>query len=320
MVPDITLDPVPSWSPEEASAVAIARVQSELHAPAGRLLSKSTQLYVYRTGLARGVAGENHLVWQVEVVGGRREAEAEGAMALFGEKYGEVVRTITIGDPAHRYSYELCGGTHLERTGDVGAFIIVSEGSAAAGVRRIEAVTGRGAYEFIARRLKILKTAAASLKAGMEDVPVKVESLQDELSAARKQLAAARTELALANFNQQLAGIETVNGVRLLVSQVSGVDKETLTSLADAFRAKYPENGVCVIASTSADSVIVMAAVMQDLIKRGIKAGEIVSLVSKQLGAGGGGAPHLAFGGGKDLSKLPAALESVKAWLAEKTR
>lgn len=258
----------------------------------------------------------------------REQAIAEGAMALFGEKYGDVVRTITIisdetnGEVnAHeRYSYELCGGTHLERTSDVGAFIIVSEGSAAAGVRRIEAVTGRGAYDYISRRLKTLKNAAASLKTSVDEIPARVDGLQEELSITRKQLGAARTELALANFNQQLAGIETVNGVRLLVTQLSGVDKETLSRLADSFRAKYPENSVCVVASTNGENATIMAAVMQDLIKRGIKAGEIVSLVSKQLGAGGGGAPHLAFGGGKDLSRLPAALASVKTWLSEKTR
>jgi alanyl-tRNA synthetase len=257
----------------------------------------------------------------------REEAISEGAMALFGEKYGEVVRTISIlpGDgrsdkPQDKYSYELCGGTHLSRTSDVGAFIIVSEGSAAAGVRRIEAVTGRGAYELISRRFKALKAVASSLKTSVEDVPAKVEILQDELSAAKKQLAASRAELALSNFNQLLPNIEMIGSIKLLVTKVSGVDKDTLTRLSDAFRAKYPENGICVIASTSADNVVIMSAVMQDLIKRGIKAGDLVSHISRQLGAGGGGAPHLAFGGGKDLTKLDAALASVKTWLAEKNQ
>jgi len=268
----------------------------------------------------------------------REEAIAEGAMALFGEKYGEVVRTISIMDAdlesdktddtelmgtSHKYSYELCGGTHLTRTSDVGVFIIVSEGSAAAGVRRIEAVTGRGAYELIAKRFKSLKGIASMLKSSVDEAPVKVEVIQDELAAAKKQLAAARTELALLNFNQQLGAIErvpygTVGEVKLLVTKVQGIDKETLTKLADAFRAKYPESGVCVIASIHADNVIIMAAVMQDLIKRGIKAGDLVGHVSRQLGAGGGGAPHLAFGGGKDIAKLPEALDSVKGWLTAK--
>jgi alanyl-tRNA synthetase len=261
----------------------------------------------------------------------REEAIAEGAMALFGEKYGEVVRTITIGstggsgggsasgEQAERYSYELCGGTHLDRTSDVGAFLIVSESSAAAGIRRIEAVTGRGAYELVAKRFKTLKTVAATLKSSLDEVPVKVEALQDELSAAKKQLAAVRAELALSTFSAQLANVETVSGVHLLVTQMAGLDKETLTKLSDAFRARFSENGVCVIASTG-EAVTVMAAVTQDLVKRGVKAGDLVGQISRQLGAGGGGAPHLAFGGGKEAAKLPEALAGVGSWLAEKVK
>jgi alanyl-tRNA synthetase len=246
----------------------------------------------------------------------RQQAVDEGAMALFGEKYGEVVRTITIGD---KYSYELCGGTHLDRTSDVGAFLVVSESSAAAGVRRIEGVTGRGAYELVARRFKLLKQAAAALKSAVEELPQKAEQVQDELSAARKQAAALKTELALSTFNTQLSNVQTVGGIHLLVMELPGVDKETLSQLADTFRNKYPESGICVIATGSGGQVIVMAAVTQDLIKQGIKAGDLVGHVSRQLGAGGGGAPHLAFGGGRDASKLPEALTSVRAWVEGKT-
>ena len=244
-------------------------------------------------------------------------------MALFGEKYGDVVRTITI-SPAHeqqeRYSYELCGGTHLERTSDVGMFLIVSEASAAAGVRRIEAVTGRGAYELVAKRFKVLKAAASTLKSSLEEAPLKIDALQDELNSSKKQLAAARAELALSSFNQQLSQIEKLGLVNLLVTQLAGVDKDSLTKLADQFRAKFAENGVCVIAVPSAGNVTVMATVTQDLIKRGVKAGDLVGHISRQLGAGGGGAPHLAFGGGKDASKLAGALESVRPWLEGKVK
>ena len=250
----------------------------------------------------------------------RQQAVAEGAMALFGEKYGEVVRTITIGDPQHRHSYELCGGTHLERTSDVGAFLIVSESSAAAGVRRIEAVTGRGAYGLVARRFKMLKQAAGVLKSAVEEVPQKAEQVQDELAAARKQVAALKTDLAMKAFSDQLSAAETIKGVRLVAMELPGLDKETLGRLADTFREKYPENGICVIATVSAEQVIVMAAVTQDLIKRGIKAGDLVGHVSRQLGAGGGGAPHLAFGGGRDAAKIPEALASVRAWLEAKIK
>ncbi|MEJ5225296.1 MAG: DHHA1 domain-containing protein, partial [Anaerolineales bacterium] len=250
----------------------------------------------------------------------REEAIAEGAMALFGEKYGEEVRTITIGDPDERHSYELCGGTHLERTSDVGAFFIVSESSAAAGVRRIEAVTGRGAYDLAARRFKALKTAAGLFNTSPEDVPAKIEALQSELSAARKQAAALRAELALSTFNTRLEQIAQVNGVSVLAVQMDGLDKDTLGRLADRFRERYAEQGVCVIGTVNGENITVMVTVTQDLIKRGVKAGDLAGHVSRQLGAGGGGAPHLAYGGGRDASKLPEALASVTNWLTDKLK
>jgi alanyl-tRNA synthetase len=266
----------------------------------------------------------------------REEAIAEGAMALFGEKYGETVRTMTIAPTAPgsfssstaerseeqsgRYSYELCGGTHLERTSDVGAFIITSEGSAAAGIRRIEAVTGRGAYELIARRFKATKKAAALLSATPEELPVKVENLQDELAELRKELTSLRRDSALSTFNQQLANVQTVNGVNLLAVEIPDLDKDALGKLADTFREKYPENGICVVASPAENNVVVMATVTQDLIKKGLKAGDLVGHISRQLGAGGGGAPHLAFGGGKDTSKVGQALDSAASWIQDKMK
>jgi alanyl-tRNA synthetase len=267
----------------------------------------------------------------------RQQAVAEGAMALFGEKYGDVVRTITIyrstfrsvggltpdkaGVVEDRYSYELCGGTHLDRTSDVGAFIIVSESSAGAGVRRIEAVTGRGAYELVAKRFKLLKQTAVTLKSAVDEVPQKAELVQEELATARKQAAALKTELALSTFNLQLSNLSTVKGVNLLSMEIPGADKDTLGKLADKFRQKYPANVVCVIGTVSGEGqVIIMATVTQDLIKKGLKAGELVGHVSRQLGAGGGGAPHLAFGGGRDAGKLSEALASVRTWVEGKIK
>lgn len=262
----------------------------------------------------------------------REEAIKEGAMALFGEKYGETVRTLTIAptdldssstavrSEQKRYSYELCGGTHLERTSDVGAFIITSEGSAAAGIRRIEAVTGRGAYELIARRFKAAKKTAALLSATPEELPVKVENLQDEVAELRRELANLRAELALASFNSFLASKQVVNGINLLTAEIPGVDKDTLGKLADKFREMFPENGVCAIATAGENNATVMAAVTQDLIKKGLKAGDLVGHISRQLGAGGGGAPHLAFGGGKDVEKVGEALASVPKWVEERMK
>jgi alanyl-tRNA synthetase len=250
------------------------------------------------------------------VVKSRLQAVNEGAMALFGEKYGDTVRTITIGD---KYSYELCGGTHLERTSDVGVFLIVSESSAAAGVRRIEAVTGRGAYELVSKRFKVLERAASELKSAVDDVPQKANLIQEQLSEARKQVATLRTDLALSVFNGQLTSLTEVKGVHLLVLELALANKDTLGKLADKFREKVPENGICLIGTISDEGqIIIMAAVTRDLIKKEIKAGDLVAYVSRQLGGGGGGAPHLAFGGGKQAAKLPEALGSVRAWLEGK--
>jgi alanyl-tRNA synthetase len=203
----------------------------------------------------------------------------------------------------------------------VGAFIILSEGSAAAGVRRIEAVTGRGAYELIARRFKLLKQAAAQLKSGLDEVPQKTGELVEEMAAVRKQVTSLKTEKALDDFTVKLENPEKIGTVQLVTANLPGTDKETLGKLADSFRQKYPQTGVCVIGTVSPEGqVIVMAAVTQDLIKKGIKAGDLVGHVSRQLGAGGGGAPHLAYGGGRDATKLPDALASVKDWIAEKNK
>jgi alanyl-tRNA synthetase len=267
----------------------------------------------------------------------REDAIKEGAMALFGEKYGETVRTITIADfdnleekeanlhptasaEHNRYSYELCGGTHLERTSDVGAFLITSEGSAAAGIRRIEAVTGRGAYDLIARRFKTLKQTAGLLKSSIEEIPHKIESLQEEVTDLKKELVSMLTQSALSTFDQKFSQVQQVKGVNLLIVEIPGLDKDALGKLADAFREKYPENGICVVASPAENNVIVMATVTQDLIKQGFKAGDLVGHISRQLGAGGGGAPHLAFGGGRDVDKIGEALASVPKWVEAQSK
>ncbi len=246
----------------------------------------------------------------------REDAIAEGAMALFGEKYGETVRTITITMPfssvpgAHvmtpeaelrteiyptatveqldKYSYELCGGTHLERTSDVGVFIIVSEGSAAAGVRRIEAVTGRGAYELIARRFRILKETAAELKSSLDEVPQKVEGLLDEVSDLKKELSALRASQAMSAFSAQLSGVRDVNGVNVLVTEVPNANAETLRTLADKFREKYPTQAAAVFATGET----VLAVLTEDVAKRGLKAADLITAI----GGRGGGRPNMAQG------------------------
>ncbi len=250
----------------------------------------------------------------------REEAIAEGAVALFGEKYGEIVRTVAIAPPAEEtpLSYELCGGTHLERTADAGIFLITSESSAAAGVRRIEAVTGRGAYELVSRRFRLLDQIAGMLQTALDETPQKVEQIQQELLATRRQLAALKADLAVRSFEAHWSQAVTVGDVLLLSCTLNEMDKDTLTTLADRFREKQPQRGVCVIASVNGEQVLLMAAVTHDLIRRGIKAGDLVAYLARQLGAGGGGAPHLAFGGGRDATRLPEALASIRSWLEER--
>jgi alanyl-tRNA synthetase len=243
----------------------------------------------------------------VKVTKSLDEAKKEGAMALFGEKYGEVVRTISImEDEQDKYSYELCGGTHLDRTSDIGAFLIVSEGSAAAGVRRIEAVTGRGAYELIQKRFKTLKQTAGSLKTSLDEVPAKVDALQDEVSELKKELAALRTQAALSTFNSLLANVQTVKDVNILAVEIPNADVDTLRSLADKFREKYPKNGAAVLVT----GTTVIATVTEDVVKRGVKAGDLIT----GIGGKGGGRPNLAQGSlagdvKEALAKLPKVVE-----------
>jgi len=242
------------------------------------------------------------------------EAKKEGAMALFGEKYGEIVRTVSILDSdsllsektESKYSFELCGGTHIDRTSDIGAFIIVSEGSAAAGIRRIEAVTGRGAHELIQKRLKTLKQTAGALKSAVDEIPAKVEALQDEVSELKKELANLRAQSALAMFQSLLANVQTVKDVNVLGVEIPNADVDTLRSLADKFREKHPKNGAAVLVTGST----VIAVLTEDVVKRGLKAGDLIT----GIGGKGGGRPNLAQGSltgdaQSALAKLPKVLE-----------
>jgi alanyl-tRNA synthetase len=245
-----------------------------------------------------------------------QQAISEGAMALFGEKYSENVRTISIGDEKP-FSYELCGGTHVSETGDIGLCLITSEGSVASGIRRIEAVTGRAAYELVQRRFRLLKETASSLAASVEDVPQKAQALLEEQSALRKQISALRREMSLVEFNQQLEKVSIIAGVPVMAAEIPGADTDTLRLMADLFRTRHP-SGVVVLATISDDRPQLIAAVTEDLVKRGLHAGELVKVVAAPLGGSGGGRPTLAQAGGKDPSQLPQALADVPAWVEKK--
>ncbi len=275
----------------------------------------SEQLERIEAGINRNVLGNYALKIVSKPL---QQAISEGAMALFGEKYGETVRTITIGGDSP-FSYELCGGTHLDETGDIGMCLITSESSVASGIRRIEAVTGRAAYELVQRRFRTLKETSQALEARPEEAPSKALGLQDELSAARKQIQSLRREIAQAEFARQMDNVPLAKGVPLLTATLPDADADVLRGLCDLFRQKHPSS-VAVLASVTDGRPTVIAAVTEDLVKRGLNAGELVKFVAAPLGGGGGGRPTLAQAGGKDASKLPEALASVAGWIESKIK
>jgi len=240
----------------------------------------------------------------------RETAIAAGAMALFGEKYGATVRTIQIGEE-EIFSFELCGGTHVMETGDIGPFLVVSEEAAAAGVRRIEAVTGRAAFDLLQQRMGALENVATYLKANPAEVDRKVLALLDEHQSAQKEIARLRRELAQRELETLLGGMERVSDVPVLTGSIKHVDAETLREMTDWFRARVP-SGVVVLGSVFDNRPHFVASVTEDLVKRGLDAGQIVKAVAKVVGGGGGGKPTLAQAGGKDPTRIHEALAQVK--------
>lgn len=243
------------------------------------------------------------------------EAISEGAMALFGEKYGEVVRTITIGNHG-TFSYELCGGTHVDDTGDIGTFIITSEGSTAAGIRRIEAVTGRAAYDLILRQTSILKTVAGKLSASIETVTEKIDNLQYEFENLRKENTRLKQLIAKDFFLTNLMKVKEIDGVPVHGLILPGADNEALRSMTDLFKDKYP-TGVVVVSSIIDDKPMLVASVTEDLVARGIHAGQLIKYLAGFIGGGGGGKPTLAQAGGKDGEKLPVAMSKLYDYVRE---
>jgi alanyl-tRNA synthetase len=243
-------------------------------------------------------------------------AIAEGAMALFGEKYAENVRTITIGGESP-FSYELCGGTHVRETADIGTFLITSESSVGAGLRRIEAVTGHGAYDLIRRRFSILEETAQLLETNPEQVVDKTENVLSQLDQARKQVSSLRRERSAQDFNRQIEDVPQVKGVPVLVASMLNADAETLREMSDRFRQQYPTS-VALLASVSDGRPVLIAAVTEDLVPRGLHAGELVKYAAQPLGGSGGGRPTLAQAGGKHPDQIEEALAMGREWIQEK--
>ncbi len=252
------------------------------------------------------------------------EARAEGAMALFGEKYGDQVRTISIGGgnsnsngtSGSRYSYELCGGVHVKETGQIGTFVIVGEGSTSAGVRRIEALTGHEALNYLQHTLDSLHGIADRLNTTPDTVYDRVVALQDELAEARRQIARLRRDLAKVEFDKALTTVEDINGVPAMIAQFDGVPADTLREMSDWFRSKV-RNGVFVGASVIDDKPQLLAVVSDDLTKKGLHAGNLIKAAAAIVGGGGGGRPNMAQAGGKDAERVSEALETARQWIAE---
>ncbi len=242
-------------------------------------------------------------------------AKAEGAMALFGEKYAEDVRTINIGEGEARYSYELCGGNHVPDTAVIGTFHITQETSVAQGVRRVEAVTGRAANQFTAVRLNILHTISKNLGVVPEDAPTRIAALQGQLRALQQEREKMQRQMARIEF--QNLQTQNLDGAHVLIARVGGADMDTLREMTDWFRDQNPQGGVVVLGTVSPDEKpLLVAAVTKDLTDK-LHAGNIIKDIAAMVGGGGGGRPTMAQAGGKDPAKLDEALARAEALIHE---
>ncbi len=240
-------------------------------------------------------------------------AKAKGAMALFGEKYGDTVRVLTMGDG---FSVELCGGTHVNRTGDIGLFRIISESGVAAGIRRIEAITGVKALELFDEVETLVDTASRSLKTNRDSLVEKLEALVAQNRKLEKDLAQLKTKLATAGSGDLSAQARDVGGVKVLALNLEGADAKSLRDTVDQFKNKLG-TAVVLLAAIEGDKAALVAGVTQDITGR-VKAGDLMGYVASQLDGKGGGRPDMAQGGGTNLAALDSALASVVPWVQEK--
>ncbi|MBD1888315.1 alanine--tRNA ligase [Coleofasciculus sp. FACHB-SPT9] len=239
------------------------------------------------------------------------EAKAKGAIAMFGEKYGDEVRVLDV--PG--VSMELCGGTHVHNTAEIGLFKIVSEAGVASGVRRIEAVAGPAVLEYLNVREKVVKDLSDRFKVKPEELPDRITNIQNELKASQKQLEALKAELAFAKSDQLLSTAETVGDFKILVAELGDVDAESLKNAAERLLQKLGNGAVFLASIPEADKVSLVAHFSPEVNKKGLQAGKFIGAIAKICGGGGGGRPNLAQAGGRDPSKLKEALESARTQL-----
>ncbi len=244
------------------------------------------------------------------------EARAEGAIALFGEKYSDTVRTIRMGDGDGPYSYELCGGLHVARTQAIGQFRILSEGSVSAGVRRVEAVTGRAAQSFVQDALAQLGDLARLLGGGRRELPERLVALQEELGDSRRELGALRRELARHEFAKHLDDIEYAGDLPFLIARMDSQPMEALRELADAFRQQVPD-GALVLGGVHEERPLLLVSIAPGRVEQGLHAGQIIRPLAKRVGGGGGGRPNMAQAGGRDADALPQALADARSLIMD---
>ncbi len=239
------------------------------------------------------------------------DAVKHGAMALFGEKYGDEVRVLDIGS-----SKELCGGVHVERTGDIGFFKIINEGGVAAGIRRLEAVTGEGALTLVQGLNRRLQEAAGALKTNPEELTTRIAQVQDQVKSLEKELAQLKSKLASGQGDELATQAVDVNGIKVLAATLEGADVATLRETMDKLKDKL-KTAAIVLAAVADGKVSLIAGVTADATSK-VKAGDLVNFVAQQVGGKGGGRPDMAQAGGTDPSGLPAALAGVAAWVGQR--
>ncbi len=239
------------------------------------------------------------------------DAQKEGAMMLFGEKYGDEVRVLDIGT-----SRELCGGTHVARTGDIGMFKVTGEGGVASGIRRIEATTGKGALAWVQAQERALAGVAAALKAPVGELEARIAQLTEQARAAERELAKLKAKAASSAGDDLAGGAADVGGVKVVAATIDGGDAKSLRETVDKLKEKL-RSAAIVLGSVADGKVTLIAGVTSDLTAR-VKAGELVNHVATQIGGKGGGRPDMAQAGGTDPAALPAALDSVRGWVAQR--
>jgi alanyl-tRNA synthetase len=242
---------------------------------------------------------------------GMEDAQKTGAMMLFGEKYGDSVRVLDIGS-----SRELCGGTHVQRTGDIGLFKIVGEGGVAAGVRRVEAITGANALRYLQDLEGTVHGVAATLKSPAAELQPRLAQVLDQVRALEKEIGALKGRLASSQGDELMSQAVDVKGIKVLAARLDGADAKTLRDTLDKLKDKL-KSAAIVLATVDGDKVQIAAGVTKDHTAK-IKAVELVNFVAQQVGGKGGGKPDMAMAGGTDASGLPKALAGVQAWVAER--